>query len=218
MSVIPRSLACGLILSLALTALAETSSWAEGISVITVAPRVGEGGDSPVLSRAPTWGGGMTLISVGPRVGVSGQSPFGKNQKYDFQQYDAAAVFRLPWGWLHRSGDWGLETRLLASAGQLSAAGETSLMATLVPGLAVSSRNGRVSIDAGAGAGYFSNYKFGVQDFGGPVQIIGTAGIGFNLFTGFHAGYRFQHFSDAGIYGPGTIGVDMHIIDLSYRF
>lgn len=188
------------------------------MTVITVAPRVGEGGDSPLLARAPTWGGGMTLIEAGPRVGVSGRSPFGRDQKYDFQQYDAAAVFRLPWGWLDRSGAWGVESRLLGSAGQLSAAGTTSLMATIVAGLAVTSRNSGVSIDVGVGPGFFSKYKFGIQDFGGPVQIVGTAGIGFNPFTGFHAGYRFQHFSDAGIYGPGTLGVDMHILEISYRF
>jgi len=91
-------------------------------------------------------------------------------------------------------------------------------MATLVPLLAVSSPNGLVTIDAGAGAGFFSNYKFGVQNFGGPVQIIGTAAIGFDPLPGFHAGYRFQHFSDAGAYGSSSLGVDMHMIEIGYRF
>ena len=88
----------------------------------------------------------------------------------------------------------------------------------LVPLLAVSSPNGIVTIDAGAGAGFFSNYKFGVQNFGGPVQIVGTAAIGFDPLPGFHAGYRFQHFSDAGAYGSSSLGVDMHMIEIGYRF
>jgi len=185
------------------------------MAVVGAGPRVGVAGVSPVGEEPAK---PMALLGIGPRVGFGGNSPLGEEQKENFQMYDVAAVFRLPWGWWHRSGDWGLETRLIASAGQLTAAGTTSLMATLVPGLAVTSRNGGVSIDVGVGPGYFSNYKFGVQDFGGPVQIVGTGGIGFNLFTGFHAGYRFQHFSDAGIYGPSSLGVDMHIIEIGYRF
>jgi hypothetical protein len=35
---------------------------------------------------------------------------------------------------------------------------------------------------------------------------------------GFHAGYRFQHFSDAGIYGSTSLGADMHLFEFGYRF
>ncbi|MGH7206421.1 MAG: acyloxyacyl hydrolase [Nitrospiraceae bacterium] len=215
MNALPRSLTCGLILSLALTIMASAPSWAEPMALLGGSPRVGVAGVSPVGEEQAK---PMALLGVGPRVGVGGNSPLGEEQKENFQMYDVAALFRLPWGWWHRSGAWGLETRLIASAGELTAAGTTSLMATLVPGLAVTSRNGAVSIDVGVGPGFFSNYKFGVQDFGGPVQIVGTAGIGFNLLPGFHAGYRFQHFSDAGIYGATSLGVDMHILEIAYRF
>lgn len=215
MSALLRSLACGLIISLGLTIMASAPSWAEPMALLGAGPRVGIAGNSPFGEEQAE---PMALLGVGPRVGVGGNSPLGQEQKENFQMYDVAALFRLPWGWWHRSAAWGLETRLIASAGELTAAGKTSLMATLVPALAVSSRNGEVSIDVGLGPGFFSNYKFGVQDFGGPVQIVGTAGIGFNLFPEFHAGYRFQHFSDAGIYGPTSLGVDMHILEISYRF
>ena len=73
-------------------------------------------------------------------------------------------------------------------------------------------------MDVGLGPGFFSNHRFGRQDFGGPVQIVGTAGVGFDPLPGFHAGYRFQHFSDAGIYGSSSLGVDMHLLELGYRF
>lgn len=222
MSLILRSLACGLILSLALTIIAYAPCSAEEATLIVLVPRDALGGDAASgeeqKEQTRRRAEGMILIRVGPRIGVSGKSPFGKDQKEDFQQYDVAALFSLPWGWQERSSGLKFDMRLLASAGELAAAGATSLMATLVPCLAMSRPNGAVSIDVGAGTAFFSNYKFGVQNFGGPAQIVGTAGFGFNPFPGFYAGYRFQHFSDAGIYGSANLGVDMHILEIAYRF
>jgi len=215
MSAIPRSLAYGLILSFALTIMASAPAWAEPMTVLVIGPRGGLAGDPPFSEEQAK---PITLIRVGPRVGMSGKSPFGRDQKEEFQQYDVAAIFGLPWGWQERSFGFKFDMRLLASAGELAAAAETSLMATLVPCLALSSPSGALSIDVGAGAAFFSNYKFGVQNFGGPAQIVGTAGIGLNPFPGFYAGYRFQHFSDAGIYGATSLGVDMHIVEIAYRF
>ena len=215
MSAIPRSLACGLILSLALTIMASAPSWAEPMALIGVGPRVRAAGDSPFGGEQAK---SITLIRVGPRVGLSGKSPFGRDQKEYFQQYDVAALFGLPWGWQEQSSGLKFDMRLLASAGELAAAGETGLMTTLVPCLAVSSPNGAVTIDVGGGAAFFSNYKFGVQTFGGPAQFVGTSGIGLNLFPGFYAGYRFQHFSAAGTYGHPALGVDMHLFEISYRY
>jgi len=215
MSAIPRSLAYGLILSFALTIMATAPAWAEPMTLFVVGPQGGVAGDSPFSEEQAK---PITLIRVGPRVGMSGKSPFGRDQKEDFQQYDVAALFGLPWGWQERSSGLKFDMRLLASAGELAAAQETSLMAALVPCLAVSSPNGEGSIDVGGGAAFFSNYKFGVQNFGGPAQLVGTSGIGLNLWPGFYAGYRFQHFSAAGIYGHPALGVDMHILEISYRF
>lgn len=220
MSTTHRSFVGRLVLSLALTVMASTTSAAEPsaladpLAVVVISPQVGRG--EPPVGVEPARS--MTLLWVGPRYGVGGDSPLGEEQKENFQMYDIAALWRLPWGWRPRYSDWGLETRLIGSAGELAAAGKTGFMATLVPALAVSSRNGALSLDLGLGFGFFSNYKFGVQDFGGPVQIVGTTGIGVNPFTGFRAGYRFQHFSDAGTYGPTSLGVDMHLIEVGYAF
>jgi len=159
------------------------------------------------------------LIAVGPRIGFSGKTPLlGRQQKYMFNLYDIAALWRLPWQWPLGETDWKLETRLITSAGVLDGGGDTGLMATLVPDLALSGWNGVVSLDIGAGAGFFPKYKFGAQNFGGPVQIVATAGIRFNLFSHAYAGFRVQHFSDAGIYGPSDLGVDMYLVELGWRF
>jgi hypothetical protein len=142
----------------------------------------------------------------------------GEQQKYYFDLIDVAAVFRLPWSRPLGESPWRLETRLITSAGVLQGAGESGLMLTVVPDLALSGWGGLVTFDAGAGAGFFSKYKFGMQDFGGPVQIVATVGVRVNPFSHAYAGIRAQHFSDAGVYGSGSVGVDMYIVEVGYQF
>ena len=87
---------------------------------------------------APVLAEDTTLISIGPRLGFSGKTPLlGRQQKYSFSLYDVAARFRLPWQWSLGDTGWKLETRLIASAGALEGGGDTGLMATLVPDLAL---------------------------------------------------------------------------------
>src|SRR5215813_6159072 len=131
------------------------------------------------------------LITVGPRIGFSGKTPLlGKQQKYNFRLYDIAALFRLPWQSSLGDTDWKIETRLITSAGALEGGGDTGLMVSIVPDLALSAWNDFVSLDVGAGLGFFSRYHFGVQNFGGPVEIVATTGIRFNPFTHAYAGFR----------------------------
>jgi len=94
---------------------------------------------------------------------------------------------------------------------------QPGLMSDLVP-WAISTLREAVSIDVGTGPTFFSNYKFGGQDFGGPVQIVGTLGAGFKFLPGFFTEYRLQHCSDAGAYGPYKAGVDMHLLEINFRF
>jgi hypothetical protein len=167
----------------------------------------------------PSFAEGITLLSIGPRVGFSDKTPLlGKEQKYFFRMADVAAVFKLPWSWPLGESTWNLETRLIASAGLLTAANESGLMTTAVPVLALSGWNGFITFDTGVGAGFFSNHTFGVQDFGGPVQIVATSGVRVSPFPHAYTGFRVQHFSDAGLYGPSSLGVDMYIVELGYQF
>jgi Lipid A 3-O-deacylase (PagL) len=166
----------------------------------------------------PSFAGDITLLSIGPRIGFGEKVPFmGKEQKYYFHLADVAALIKLPWSWPLGEGAWGLETRLIASAGLLTGANESSLMMTAVPVLALSGWKGLVTFDTGVGVGFFSNHTFGVQDFGGPVQIVATLGAQVSPFSHTYAGFRIQHFSDAGLYGPSSLGVDMYIAELGYR-
>ena len=94
---------------------------------------------------------------------------------------------------------------------------QPGLMIDLVP-WAISTLREVVSIDAGTGPAFFSNYKFAGRDFGGPVRIVGTVGAGFKVIPGFFIEYRLQHFSDAGAYGPYKVGVDLHLLEINFRF
>jgi hypothetical protein len=167
----------------------------------------------------PSLAGDMALLSIGPRIGFGEKVPLmGKEQQYYFHLYDIAALIKLPWSWALGESTWSLGTRLIASAGLLTGANESSLMMTAVPVLALSGWNGLVTLDTGVGAGFFSNHKFGIQDFGGPVQIVATSGIRVNPFPHAYTGFRVHHFSDAGLYGPSSLGVDMYIVELGYQF
>jgi hypothetical protein len=90
-------------------------------------------------------------------------------------------------------------------------------MITAVPGVALNGWEGLATFDIGLGAGFFSNHTFVVQDFGGPVQIVATMGARVSPVAHTYAGFRIQHFSDAGLYGSSSLGVDMYIAELGYR-
>ena len=159
------------------------------------------------------------FISIGPRIGFSSKTPFlGKQQENNFHLFDVAAQLRLPWQVPLGDTSWKFETRLIASAGALEGGGDTGLMATLVPDIALSGWNGIVTLDVGAGLGFFPKYHFGAQDFGGPVQIVATTGITVSPIAHLYAGFRLHHFSDAGIYGSNALGVDMYIVEFGYKF
>lgn len=158
----------------------------------------------------------MSGIAVGIRGGISGNSFLGEEAQEDYEEVDLVVTAELPWGLYHRSG-WGLGMNLMMSAGVLTGAGDTGLIGTVVPAITVGKKKWFL-IHAGGGAGLFSRYKFGIQNFGGPFQIVANTGITIIPVRSIGVGYQFQHFSDAALYGPDSRGVDMHLFELNYRF
>lgn len=59
-----------------------------------------------------------SLLNISLRGRFSGLDVLGGTATEEFQEFDAAAQFRLPWGWYSQSG-WGGGLRLMASAGVL---------------------------------------------------------------------------------------------------
>ena len=149
------------------------------------------------------------IMNVGIRAGITGASVIGEEQRQSFGELDAVAQVALPWRWYSESG-WGAGTRLLFSVGALNGAGETGFITSLVPLLSLGSRDGRFSLDAGVGGALLSHQHFGQQEFGGPFQVVATVGAGLPVYHHFGIGYRFQHYSDAGLYGPDSRGADFH--------
>jgi hypothetical protein len=157
------------------------------------------------------------LLSVSLRATLSSIDVLGEVAPVGFREYGVAANFRLPWAWYSRSG-WGGGIRLLASAGALYGSGETALVVSLIPLIAFGSQDGRYTLDMGAGGALLSRKQFGAQDCGGYFQFALTAGVGVPLSERLGMGYRFTHYSDAGIHGPYTVGADLHMLEFSYRF
>ena len=157
------------------------------------------------------------LLSVSIRSRFSGTDVLGDVAPEEFWEYDAAANFKLPWAWYSQSG-WGVGTRLMASIGALYGSGETALVVSFIPLVALGSKDGRFTLDLGTGGALLSRQRFGTQDYGGLFQFALTAGVGVPLYKRLGVGYRYLHYSDAGIYGPQTTGADFHMLEIIYRF
>ena len=159
----------------------------------------------------------LRLLSVGIRASVSGDTVLGDVAPEEFHEYDVVASFGLPWERYSQSG-WGVGTRLMAGAGALRGAGSTAFAVSLIPTLAFGSQDGRFTLDLGVGGALLSKHRFGMQDYGGPFQFALTFGGSIPLYKRLGLGYRFLHYSDAGIYGTHTTGADFHMIEFTYRF
>lgn len=170
-----------------------------------------------LLAPWPSHAEDTRLLSVGIRGGVTGASVLGEEQQETFREYDAVATIGLPWGWYSKSG-WGVGTRLIAGAGVIQETGSSGLIGSLIPVFALGSQDGRFSLDAGIGGALLSTHHFGKQNFGGPFQIAATVGVGVPLYERLGIGYRFQHYSDAGLHGSDSRGADFHMLELTYRY
>ena len=172
-----------------------------------------------ILISEQSIAGDTTLLSIGPRYGFSRNEPLlGKRQTANFDLVDIAATFRLPWSWPLGESPWSVETRLITSAGALIAGEDTGLIATVVPNVALSGWKGLVSIDVGVGVGVLGREKYGAHEFGGHLQLVLTTALQIHPISHAFAGFRLQHFSDAGIYGSESLGFDLYIIEVGYRF
>ena len=106
----------------------------------------------------------------------------------------------------------------MASAGLLQSGGEDAVTVSLIPGIALRGKGGWLVLDVGAGFALMSRHNLGTQDYGGPFQFALTAGASLPVGKRLSIGYRFLHYSDAGINGEDTTGADLHMVEIGYRF
>lgn len=169
-----------------------------------------------LLASSPCDAEGLQLLNVGARVRFAGHDVIGKVAPEEFDEVDLSATFALPWA-LRTASNWEAGTRLMASAGVLTGAGESALAVSLIPLLALGSPHGRLTLDLGAGAALLSRHRFGSQDFGGAFQFALTAGFSVLLTQRLALGYRFLHYSDASLHGQGTTGADLHMLEITWK-
>ncbi len=158
------------------------------------------------------------LISVGIRGGINlipGGIPPGEYE--DFQQYDVFGIVGFPGKW---DTLWGVEGRYLwyTSAGVIRAAGDEGFITTFGPGLAFTKLDWDLTLEMGTGGVIVSDDTFGAQDFGGKIQFLAHGALSYHFPQHISLGWRFQHYSDATLYGQGNRGVDFHLLELRYGF
>jgi len=161
---------------------------------------------------------GLRLEYVSVRGGVTGYV-IGQYQPEYFNQFDVALATRLPFE-KDIGEKWVLGTRVLVTGGALVGTHDnTAAIFTLEPFYVLFGRkDGLISLDIGIGGALVTPYKFQNQNFGGTFQWVWTFGATSRFAGPFGAGYHFQHFSDAGMYGSDARGVDMHLFELIYWF
>jgi len=157
------------------------------------------------------------LLSVAVQARIGERTVLGEQSPESFLAYDLRTSWRTPLEHRFASGmtvgAWGL-----ASLGIFEGPDNTAVAASAIPLLAVATDDARFNLDAGIGLALLSEHRFADQDFGGPLQFALTLGLEAPLFGRVGLSYRFMHYSDASLYGAHTIGADLHMAGLSYRF
>ena len=162
------------------------------------------------LVSQPLFAGEFSWRSLGLRVGFNDD----RNDE-DFEQYEGFSTWNLPWDWRWDSG-WAVGTYLEANAGVLTADGETGFVGSVGPGLIISYLE-VVEIPLGINPTIISKHDYGDEDLGGAFQFTSHIGLNVVFYDHYSLGYRLQHMSNAGFYDHNP-GVNMHMIQLSYRF
>jgi hypothetical protein len=150
--------------------------------------------------------------SVGVKFGQSATA----TENY-FHQYEVSAVGRLPWE-LRAPCGWGIVTLIDLSAGALRGEGETGFIGSAGPALSFGKKGFPLEIDAGVSAAVISRDSFGNRDLNGNLQFISHVGVDWRFGRKFGIGYRFQHLSNAGLYGGPNPGLNMHLLGLNWYF
>lgn len=152
---------------------------------------------------------------AGVRMGMQVSS----KQVY-FRQYEAYAVYGLPWDWRSASG-WGVTPQANVSLGVLDGSEETGFIGSVGTALMFYKTGTGLSTDLGINANFLDRRQFARQDFGSILQFGAYLGINYCFSNGIKIGYRLQHISNGHIvYAEETPnpGLDLHMIGIGYVF
>lgn len=167
------------------------------------------------LFPAPAFSAEAGWNEVGVRLGIraSARSDY-------FRQYEAFAVYGLPWDWRGSSG-WGLTPNANISLGVLNVGDKNELIGSVGTALVLNKLEPGLSADLGINSDFLSRRYLGTQDFGSILQFGAYIGINYRLSNGLKIGYRLQHISNGHIFyqsGTPNPGLDLHMFGTSYVF
>ena len=99
----------------------------------------------------------------------------------------------------------------------LSGGGTSAFVGSIGPGIYLAGVKDILEISLGLNPTIISKHEFGDENLGGPIEF--TSHLGINLFLADHysIGYRLQHMSNGVLY-EHTPGLNMHMIEMGYRF
>ena len=163
------------------------------------------------LAPQPMSANEIVWWSMGLRYGVNDNI-----NDEDFKQYEGFSTWKLPWSRQWDSG-WAIGTYLEANAGVLRGGGESGFVGSVGPGIYFTGLKERIEIAMGINPTIISKHKFGDENLGGPIEFTSHIGVAFKFDRQFAIGYRLQHMSNAVLYEHNP-GLNMHMIEMSYRF
>lgn len=152
---------------------------------------------------------------AGVRMGIQ----VGPKREY-FHQYEAFAVYGLPWNWRTSSG-WCLEPQLNTAAGALVGGNKTGFIGSAGTGLSFNRPGNGIALEAGVNLNLLDRRQFGQQDFGSILLWGAYVGLSCRLTGGLGVSYRLQHLSNNRILYTSCTpnpGVDMHMVGVSWHF
>lgn len=150
--------------------------------------------------------------SAGVRGGFSADA----KRRY-FHQYEAFAVYRLPWEARGRSG-WGVASQLALTAGLLTSRGDNSFVGSVGPAFSLGRAGFPLETDIGISVAFLNRDIFSSQDFNGRAQFISHLGLDYRFSRLLGCGYRFQHMSNAGLNGRQNPGLNLHLFGITAYF
>lgn len=114
------------------------------------------------------------------------------------------------------SSDTKLYPRLDVGVGHLHADSQSSGWLAVGIDVVLSILGGAWELEGGFRPVLLFEHRFGMDDFGGPVQFSSHAGVTYN-WNRFVLNYRFQHISNANIYEHNA-GLELHLVGVGMRF
>ncbi|MFP4673359.1 MAG: acyloxyacyl hydrolase [Opitutales bacterium] len=147
---------------------------------------------------------------LGFRAGIDAE------EDVSLDAYEIYGQVATPWQW-EWTEDLAASLAFEASAGIFHGSNETAGFFRAAPTLHVKHRNYPARLAVAAGVSRLTEDTFGDHDLGGTFQFSSSIGLDWEFVSDWHVGYRFRHFSNAGIHSTNP-GLNLHLFALGHSF